>query len=411
MKSFTKLKNDIFKYATVQLLSKGLSLLANYIIALLSTNEIFGYIALLQASFLVAITFFGFNLQSSFVRYYFSVNLYKIIKLTKPIFLFLFIFSTLLTFILFFTLNTGSKYYFFYLLPIIGFFSSIGFIISMLARSNGNFWIYAFSELFRPISLIFLSLFLFTFEFDIIKIYIYILFFSGIVVFIFGLLNLKKLIYKGPISSIEFLTTKIILIYTFPLFLSQIMSLVNNVSDKYILNIYLDISHVGIYGKAYIFGSSLGLLFDSLILLWVPYVIKYKELIFKRYLKLLLKIVYFVFVLSFLVFFSGLFVYYSNFEIFSLDNEFISIFIIVVSAFISRIGYQILTPVLNAYDQTAVVAKCSIISMVLGLLFNLIFIPYIGIIAAALSTLISFFCYSLMSVFFIKKLHKSFNNI
>ena len=92
---------------------------------------------------------------------------------------------------------------------------------------------------------------------------------------------------------------------------------------------------------------------------------------------------------------------------FLFKSEFISVFLIIVSAFISRIGYQVLSPILNAYDKTKLVAKISIFSMLLGLFFNLIFIPYIGILSAALSTLLSFFFYSLFILYFTIKLHRS----
>lgn len=405
MNFFTKIKHDVFKYASIQLVSKGLSLIATYIIALLTTNEVFGYIAMLQASFLVAITIFGFNLQSGFVRYYFTFPLDQIIKYTSPILKFFLCLSVLLSIFLFFILS--GEYRAFFWLPIIGFFSGLGFIISILARSNNKFKIYAFSELLRPILIILLAMGLIFFKFDIISLYVHILLISSFIVFIFGYLNLDELVNLNTMPDESILTTKIIFLYTFPLFLSQVMSLLNNVSDKYILNYYLDIDKVGLYGKAYVFGSSLGLLFDSLMLLWIPYTIKNKVLVLEKHFKKLLNIVYVSLIISFLISLLGLFVYYLSLEMFLFKSEFISVFLIIVSAFISRIGYQVLSPILNAYDKTKLVAKISIFSMLLGLFFNLIFIPYIGILSAALSTLLSFFFYSLFILYFTIKLHRS----
>ncbi|MDN3503634.1 polysaccharide biosynthesis C-terminal domain-containing protein, partial [Psychrobacter sp. 5A.1] len=211
----------------------------------------------------------------------------------------------------------------------------------------------------------------------------------------------------NPTKDLEsVLNTKKIFWYTFPLFITQIMSLVNNVSDKYILKYYLDIDTVGVYGKAYLFGSSLGLFIDSLMLLWMPYVIKNKEFILFKRLHLILKAVYVFMIMSLVILVLGVYLYFSNQDVFGLPPTFILVFFIIFSAFALRIGYQVTTPILSAYDKTSLVAKISIFSMVIGLVANLLLIPSYGMVAAAVATLISFLSYSIISIIYTVKLRR-----
>ncbi|WP_436872832.1 lipopolysaccharide biosynthesis protein [Acinetobacter haemolyticus] len=398
MNASIKFKSDIFRYAFVQILSKGLTLLSTYIIAYLSSDEIFGYIALLQASFVTVITIFGFNLQSGIVRFYFNHTLNKIASATFPITFSLFLFSIISSIVLYFILKSYPEYKFFSILPFIGFLSGFGYIISMLGRSNKKFHIYAFSELCRPFLLVLLVFLFYFLKLDVVKGYIIVLLFSSIFVSFYGFLNYNKLINKDIEEVGDLLSTKIIFLYTAPLFFVQLMSLVNNVSDKYILKLYLDIEAVGLYGKAYLLGSSLGLLFDSLMLLWVPYTIKHRDIILKSYYNKIVKVVFILIFSSIMVLLLALFVVNYKLAFWGFNQVLISTALIVVSAFVVRIGYQIVTPILNAFDKTLFVAKISTVSMILGLIFNFLLIPYIGIYAAALSTFLSFFIYTIFSV-------------
>lgn len=402
------IKSDIFKYAFVQILSKGLTLLSTYTIAYLSSDEIFGYIALLQASLVAMITIFGFNLQSGIIRFYFNHTLNKIVSAALPIVISLCLLSVISSFALYFVISSHPEYKFFYLLPFVGFLSGFGYIISMLGRSNKKFYIYAFSELCRPFLLILLILFLYFSELNLIKWYVIVLLSSGVFVSFYGVLNYKNLINPDVEVIEDILSTKIIFIYTVPLFFVQLMSLINNVSDKYILKLYLDIESVGIYGKAYLLGSTLGLLCDSLMLLWVPYTIKYKEMILNKYYNKIIKIIFMLIFASFIVLLIALLVISYKVNFWNLKQTLIPTALIVVSAFIVRIGYQIITPILNAFDKTFFVARISTISMVLGLTFNFILIPYIGIYAAALSTFLSFFVYTIFSVLSLRKTKQSY---
>lgn len=408
MKNFIKARYDIFRYASVQMLSKGLTLLSTYIIAMHTTNEIFGYISLIQSSFVVAITFLSFNLSSGVVRYFYEKNTITIFGHIKPIITFLFFLSLLISLLLFNFLK-GSIFFWFSLLPLIGYVNGLLLIVSMLSRANNNICIYMVAELTRPFFLIILAIMYVYFDFDIVLFFLIALLLSCFFSFSLCLFKSKSLINKNvEEDSTVFLSTKTIIFYTAPLFFVQIMSLVNNVSDKYILQYFVGVVEVGLYGKAYLVGSSLGLLLDSLMLLWTPFVIKNKSKLIENFSTKLLFFSIVVCVFSFLTLFIAYLCFLFKISFSFISNQLIVISLIIIAAFISRIGYQTLTPLVNAYDKTTWVAKISFISMLLGLILNFLLIPKIGGYGAAIATYISFFSYSIMAIFIFILLRKSF---
>lgn len=407
MKSFINAKYEVFRYASVQMLSKGLTLLSTYIIAMHTTNEIFGYISLIQSGLVVAITFLSFNLSSGVVRYFYEKNTINIFNNIKPIITFLFFLSILISIFLF-NFFRNSSFFWFFLLPIIGCVNGLLLIISMLSRANNNLYIYMLAELTRPIFLIIVAVFYIYFDFDIVFIFLLSLLFSCFLSFFICVFKSDSLINKNIEEESNFyFSTKTIIVYTAPLFFVQIMSLINNVSDKYILQHYMGVVEVGLYGKAYLIGSSLGLLFDSLMLLWTPFVIKNKLKLVRDFSGKLffcsMAVCFFSLIVLCIAYASSLF----RIEFGFLSNQLIVISLIIVSAFIARIGYQILTPLINAYDKTAWVAKISFISMLLGVLLNFLFIPTVGGYGAAIATFISFFMYSIMAILIFFLLRKS----
>lgn len=405
MKNIFKNKLDIFRYAFIQLLSKSLVLISTYMIAIKSSNEIFGYITIFQASMVFALTIFGFNIQSGIIRFYFNVSTNEILNRIKFLIIILFLLSLISSFILFFIYIENNYLIWFSLLPIIGFLNGMLLAVSMVSRANKKYFIYALSELVRPFFLIILAiLFWFNQKFNIVMYYSIIVLMAFIVSFLYSALNFDKLVIV--LENKEKFDLKIFIKYTLPLFFVQIMSLVNNVSDKYILNYFMTISVVGLYGKAYLIGSSFGFFLDSLMLLWMPYVMKNKSyLIHKGYCKIVKLCFIFVSIglLLFLICLALLLTGYNN-NTLGVSFNFLILVLVILSAFISRIPYQILTPLLSAYDKTKDIAKISLISMVLGVIINVLLIPNIGVIGAAVSTFFSFFCYSVLSIHLIKQL-------
>lgn len=397
-------KFSIIKYALVQVLSKVLVLISTYIIALYATNEIFGYVSLLQAFLVTAVTIFGFNLQSGFVRYYYNYHLRQIYNSVYPILLVLCILAILCCIVLFYIFQEHNFYIWFSLLPIIGFLNGATLIFSMLARCNDKFSMYLVSEIIRPLFLILISIFFIFYSFNIIMIYCSALFASLLITLLICFSKYNELVLSEYSEQEEVLSTSLFLKYTAPLFFVQLMSLMNNVSDRYIMSYYLDISAIGKYGKAYLIGSSLGFFLDSLMLLWIPYVMKNKNGIIINNLNKFQYLATLMCSVSLILLCSALALYSFQFKFLGVDTSFIILTVVILAAFIGRIGYQLLTPIVNAYDKTSWVAKISFLSMLLGLGLNFVLIPSIGVIGAALSTFISFFFYSIFAIYLISRL-------
>lgn len=407
MKNSTKTlgnKLSILRYALVQLVSKALVLISTYIIALSTTNEIFGYVSLLQASLVVAVTIFGFNLQSGFVRYYYKHHLTHIFSAAKPIIISLFILAVLSSCILLFVFYSHKFYVWFSLLPIIGFFNGMTLIFSMLSRSNNKFKLYCVSELIRPLFLIFVAILFLLYKFNVVLIYSISLLCSLLLTLLICSSKREQLIYSEIDNNEEFLSTSIFLKYTAPLFFVQGMSLINNVSDRYIMTYFLNISDIGEYGKAYLIGSSVGLFLDSLMLLWTPYVMKNRDgAIRANFPKFQLFSIY-ICLVSVLLVLASFVIKLPNVSWINVSDSFITMTIIILAAFIARGGYQILTPIVSAYDKTSWVAKISLLSMLIGLMLNIIMIPTMGSLGAAISTFAAFLSYSIFAIYLIRKL-------
>lgn len=395
-----KVKNlAVINFALIQVISKFLTVISTYIVAFYTTHEVFGYFSLLQASLVVALTFFGFNLSSAFIRYFYEIKTIAIIKKARIIIIFLLFLSIFISIFLYFLFKNHMYYVWFSFLPIIGFIHSNLITFSMLARANNNILVYAVSELIRPIAFFVLSVICIYYKFNIIKIYVFVIFFALIISLFFCFFCYKSLLNKNlSLDNGDFFTTKEIVYYTFPLFLVQVMSLLNNVADKYIMKLYLDISDIGRYAKAYLLGSSFGMFLDSLMLLWTPYVMKNKMILLEKY---VCKLIFLSIILC-LVGFLGVvlsFLLYKLKVFFIFDSEMLLVFLLVFFAFVSRIGYQILTPILNAFDKTIWVAVISFMSMCIGVLFCFLLIPGFGIVGGAFSTFISYFLFSILSIF------------
>ncbi|MEJ5038294.1 polysaccharide biosynthesis C-terminal domain-containing protein [Acinetobacter johnsonii] len=407
MKNSTKIfgnKLSILRYALVQLVSKALVLLSTYIIALSTTNEIFGYVSLLQASLVAAVTIFGFNLQSGFVRYYYKHHINHVFNVAKPIIITLFVLAVFSSLCLFYIFYQHKFYVWFSLLPLIGFLNGIVLIFSMLSRSNNKFKLYCISELIRPTFLIFIAVLFLLYSFNVVLIYSFSLLFSLLLTLLICILKREQLIYSEIDSQEESLSTVVFLKYTAPLFFVQGMSLINNVSDRYIMTYFLNISDIGEYGKAYLIGSSFGLFLDSLMLLWTPYVMKNKDGSIRANFQKFQLISSLICGISVLLVLAAFVIKLPNVSWINVNDNFVTMTIIILAAFSARGGYQILTPIVSAYDKTSWVAKISLISMLIGLVLNLIMIPTMGSLGAAISTFVAFLSYSIFAIYLIRKL-------
>ncbi|AHL36852.1 hypothetical protein CD58_08760 [Pseudomonas brassicacearum] len=261
---------------------------------------------------------------------------------------------------------------------------------------------YAFAELGRPV-LVFISLAVLLwmkFEFSVVAVYLIVLCFSLVLVVFFSFFHLRSKLLNESQSSLD---EKEVVVYLLPLVMVQLMALLNNVGDRYILSAFVTVDELGKYGKAYLIGSAAGMLIDSFSLLWAPYVVRRVD-DFKRnlYPKALLVFGCATLFSLLLLFGAGLvFIYEVSF--FSFDYLFWVMAIIVLSAFMARVGYQIFVPVLSAYDLTGTVAKISFVGAISGIVANFALIPFWGGVGAAIATWVSFFIFSILSVWVVRE--------
>jgi O-antigen/teichoic acid export membrane protein len=171
------------------------------------------------------------------------------------------------------------------------------------------------------------------------------------------------------------------------------MSLSNGYSDRFVLAFFVSMEDLGKYGKAYLVGTALGMLFDSLMMLWWPYVISKKDsffvLLFPKVKRAYMVTVF----LSFLMLASLVFVRWFGFALLPV----VEVSLVLVAAFFARVGYQVFVPVLNTYDRTRVSAKISFYGAMVGLALNFALIPVYGIYGAAYATWGAFLAFSALA--------------
>jgi O-antigen/teichoic acid export membrane protein len=383
-------------------MSKGLTLLVSYMVAFSVSNTEFGYFSLAQALFVTSVALMGFNSSAAYVRYFYSEGISAIYKALKRIYLLLFVISVLSGLLLYFVFIDHKYFVWFALLPVSGFLAAHIASFNAIYRCSNNFSGYAFAELGRPL-LVFLSLtafLLMEFEFSAVAVYLVVLCSSLLLVVSVSVFHLRSKLFNKSQSS---LGEKEVVLYLFPLVMVQLMALLNNVGDRYILSAFVTVEELGKYGKAYLIGSAAGMLIDSFSLLWAPLVVRrigdFKTDLYPKTL-----LVFGVANLLSLLLLSGagfVFVYKNSF--FSFDYLFWVTAIIVLSAFMARVGYQIFVPVLSAYDLTGVVAKLSFAGAVSGIVANFALIPFWGGVGAAIATWISFFIFSILSFWVVRE--------
>ena len=392
----------VFGYSSVLLVSKGLTLLVSYLVAFSVGNAEFGYFSLAQALFVTAVALLGFNSSAAYVRYCYSEGVAAVFKALRRLYFLFFMLSVFSGLLLYFVFSDHQYFVWFSLLPLSGLLAAHVASFNAMYRCSNNLAGYAFAELGRPL-LVFLLLGIFlwvSFEFSVVSVYLLVLCFSLLVVVFFSGLHLRSELFEESQSS---LTEREVVLYLFPLVMVQLMALLNNVGDRYILTAFVTVDELGKYSKAYLIGSAAGMLIDSFSLLWAPYVVRRVDQ-FKAdlYFKTLL-----VFggaaCLSLLLLFLAGFVLIYKVSFLSFDYLFWAMAIIVLSAFMARVGYQIFVPVLSAFDLTGVVAKLSFVGAICGVAANFALIPFFGGLGAAIATWVSFFTFSILSFVFVRK--------
>lgn len=393
-------------YSTVLLLSKGLTLASSYLLALNVNDQSFGLISLAQAGFATALALLGINAASGYVRYYYSSGFVAVLKALRVPYYALITLSFLATIILAIHFYGQGQRLWFAVLPITGLIASWLVSGGAVFRCASNIFGYAMCELGRPVIVFAAVLTYVVFGLDVAPFPYYVMAIFGGVLITF-LISLK-LLFSLPSEPRGELRAGELMIFLLPLAFVQITSLLNNVSDRYFLAAYVPLASIGLYGKAYLLGSSLGMLFDSISLLWAPYIMKHRETYVAKLHVGVGRAFFLISILSVLaaLMAAGAFNYQFADD---RNRKLVVVTLIVTSAFLMRVGYQMFVPVLCAFDETKDVARISVLGAVIGVLANLILIPRIGIYGAAVATFISFAIISIGSLILVRRSSKTWS--
>lgn len=393
MAVFSKPIQLIVGYSAALITAKLLVLSTNVVLALSLTDLDFGYISLSLSLFIAAVGVFGFNAQAAFTRYTHEYGAGAVLIALVPGYLVMIGLATASGLLTLAILGLDSSFSWFALLPISGLAASHLASASATARATNNLKAYASGEITRPAILLFLILVYlqFTSSFSVGPFFIFALLISSVL----GAALSWRLQKSAAKSQIRPISSKKVISYVAPLFVMQMVALANGISDRFFLAAWFSLEEVGVYSKAYLIGSVLGMAFDSLSLLWAPYVVKQRSYYFVELHSWVQKIyVSSWIVAACLVVLAWVAPRILSYEIFFFNTELVRLSLVIAAAFVMRTGYQVCVPVLNAFDMTPAVARLSIISAVIGLLANVILIFFFGGLGAGLATLLAFTVFS-----------------
>lgn len=196
---------------------------------------------------------------------------------------------------------------------------------------------------------------------------------------------------------------KSMIIYGFPLLPLLLLMMLLDFSDRYIINFFWGNSLAGIYSLGYQFGTIIQLFIYGFRFAWAPFFFKNpdEKEVFSKVALLFLRIG--------LLIWCGV-VYFTN-EIFRIfvDNNYHDATKIVPIVGLGYVFYgiqQIFITPFYIHSKTLNITIISTIGFLTNLILNLIFIPKYGMVAAALTTLFSFFLICIISLFWANKIQK-----
>jgi len=183
------------------------------------------------------------------------------------------------------------------------------------------------------------------------------------------------------------------LLFSLPLIPAALSCWVVEISDRYLIAYFLGVTSVAIYSPAYILGTMIGMFMSPLGITLLPTMFKLyennkiEEL--KKHLSYSLK-VYLMFAIPSLF---GLTVLSKSLLLTFTTSEFVSAYLVVPMAALGTIFYVgggTIAIILQVLKKTRILAVVGGAAAVINLILNIILIPIVGILGAAISTLITF---------------------
>ena len=190
------------------------------------------------------------------------------------------------------------------------------------------------------------------------------------------------------------------LTFSMPLIPAILSTWTYNLSDRYIIGYFLDIGNVGIYSASYGLGNMVSLFYAPISIVFLPAlsklyrnnkngeIISHFNNLSKLYLMLAIPAMF------------GLSVLSKKLLITLTTSDFIDGFIVIPIIAIGTILFNygsINANILILYKQTKKFALITIFSAIINIILNIILVPMIGIVGAALATLMTFAFYFIMN--------------
>ncbi len=190
---------------------------------------------------------------------------------------------------------------------------------------------------------------------------------------------------------------KTLLAYSVPLTLHIMSAHLINFSDRFLIDIYLEVESVGIYTASYQLSMVVFLIMTAFNNSYVPWVYKniretklkansfYKVCFYIFALIIIISIIYYIFLLKFSSYILS--------PSYLVSLNFVPWLIL---SFIFKIPYLVFSPILFFKKKVAELTKISLLAAGANILLNLIFLSQVGLYAAVISTGVSFFVMSIL---------------
>ncbi len=181
--------------------------------------------------------------------------------------------------------------------------------------------------------------------------------------------------------------------FGFTILLYSISGLIMSILDRLIIEKYHGLAEVGFYSVAYQFGTLITILSTGINRSTTPLIFKYLEKKDNASRQKVIKYLYvasgIIFISSiFLIIFSDLFFYFFIDQKFYPSKKFI---IPLVLGLMFQGGYMMISSLFFYFKKNRILSYISLISAIINILLNIIFIPKYGAMGAAYSTLITYF--------------------
>ena len=320
------------------------------------------------------------------------------------------VFIIVLNFVLYFIKVESLYKQLFFIFSIIYFFEEELLIINTYLRTEENAKQYSINTtLNNLLKIIALLVIYYLMGYKDIKVIAISLLISEVVqcIYLYKKINLKQYYSR---KNFDINIIKKMFIFGFPLIGVSVTSWILNVSDRYIINIFYTASEVGIYSYAYSIGNSIfNLLIQFIMLGAYPKIVKTWEEegksetinIIKNYLT-----IYFLIIIPAIV--GVICVANDFFNIFTAEayrSGYIVFIITCISIGVLGLS-QYTNKVWELNKNTKMIFILNLITALLNIILNFLLIPKIGYWIAAVTTLISYVFYLILSIVTSRKLLK-----